>query len=688
MAAGTASVLSLERIAGGSNVLNAAVLLGILGLMMMPIPTPLLDVLLTFNVTFALVILLVTIYLREPLEFSVFPSLLLMVTLFRLALNVASTRLILSRGYAGEVINSFGNFVVAGNYVIGFVIFLILVVIQFVVITKGATRIAEVAARFTLDAMPGKQMSIDADLSSGLITEDEARERRKKISREADFYGAMDGASKFVRGDAIAGIIITLINIVGGLLIGIVQRGLSLQEALHTYTLLTVGDGLVSQIPALIVSTAAGMIVTRSAGEKDLGQEFTFQIFNYPRVMLIASASLFLLGLVPGLPRIPFLLISFLCALLFFVSRNFQDRPVVQEEEEEEAAEPLDDDLFYVDPLELEIGYGLIPLVDESKGGDLIKRLTNLRRQLAAEMGLHLSPIRIKDNVRLRPNQYRIKLKGVEIAQGTVYPDNLLAMSGLSGEVKIGGIETQEPVFGLPAAWVRKDERERAEVEGYTVVEPEAVITTHMSEVVKKNAADIMTRQDVKNMLDKVKMHAPAVVEDLVPDQVSVGFVQKVLANLLREQVPIKDVVTILETISNYLPLTKDPDTVAERVREALARAISNQYSEAGGELFVLTLDPDLEDQLHEAVKASERSGAVALAPDLASSLLKAVEEGAKRAMQEGHQPIVLCSSSVRLFLKRLTETTVPSLVVLSFNEISREVKVRSLGMVRIDERR
>jgi len=488
----------MNRLAGGANMINAVVLLGILALMMLPVPPSLLDILLTFNITFAVIILLVTIYLKEPLEFSVFPSLLLVVTLSRLALNVASTRLILSKAYAGEVINSFGNFVVAGNYVIGFVIFLILVIIQFVVITKGAGRIAEVAARFTLDAMPGKQMSIDADLNAGLINEAEAKQRRAKISKEADFYGAMDGASKFVRGDAIAGIIIAIINIIGGLLVGIVQRDLSLADALKTYTLLTVGDGLVTQIPALIVSTAAGMVVTRSAGESDLGEEFSRQIMNYPKVMLFGSASLFALGLVPGLPTVPFLIISLVCLGMYFVSR----RSVASREEkteevvENETEEPLEqEDLFYVDPLELEIGYGLIPLVDQVKGGSLLKRLTNLRRQSANDLGLHLAPIRVRDNVQLKPNQYAIKLKGAEIASGRVYPDNLLAMGKTGGESALSGIMTEEPVFGLPAVWIRGEEREEAEIQGYTVVEPEAVIATHLSEVVKKHAAEIMTRR-------------------------------------------------------------------------------------------------------------------------------------------------------------------------------------------------
>jgi flagellar biosynthesis protein FlhA len=683
------SSVSVKRLAGGANVINAGALLGVLALMMLPVPPSLLDVLLTFNITFAIIILLVTIYLKEPLEFSVFPSVLLIVTLSRLALNVASTRLILSKAYAGEVINSFGNFVVAGNYVIGFVIFLILVIIQFVVITKGAGRIAEVAARFTLDAMPGKQMSIDADLNAGLINEAEAKARRANIAREADFYGAMDGASKFVRGDAVAGIIIAIINIIGGLLIGIVQRDLSLGEALRTYTLLTVGDGLVTQIPALIVSTAAGLVVTRSAGETDLGQEFTSQIMNYPKVMMFAAASLFALGLVPGLPTVPFFIISFVCLGLFYVSRRVTAKRPEQVEEPEggEPAEPLDqDDLFYVDPLELEIGYGLIPLVDKVKGGNLLKRLTNLRRQSAGDMGLHLAPIRVRDNVRLKPNQYAVKLKGTGIATGRIYPENVLAMGKTGGEASLAGIETEEPVFGLPAVWIRKEEREDAEVQGYTVVEPEAVIATHLGEIVKKHAAEIMTRQDVKELVDKIKKYAPALVEELVPDKVSLGFIQQVLTNLLREQVPINDMVTILETISVYVEITKDTDVISEKVREALARTISNLYTEGASDLNVFSLDPTIEDKLVEAIGASERSGMVALEPALTSRLLKSLEQNAEKSIREGFQPIVLCSAQVRLFLKRLSETMIQNLVVLSYNEVAKGVNVKSLGMVTVNE--
>ncbi len=687
--AGLKDSIPISRLAGGGNMVNAFVLLGMLALMMLPVPPALLDVLLTFNITFAIVILLVTVYLREPLEFSVFPSVLLMVTLARLSLNVASTRLILSKAFAGEVIQSFGNFVVGGNYVIGFVIFLILIVIQFVVITKGAGRIAEVAARFTLDAMPGKQMSIDADLNAGVIDDKEARARREKISAEADFYGSMDGASKFVRGDAIAGIIITIINIIGGLVIGVAQRDLSVGEAARTYTLLTVGDGLVSQMPALIVSTAAGLVVTRSATASDLGADFSAQITRYPKVMLVGAVTLVAMGVVPGMPTAPFFLIALLCLGLYYLAETALKRREAEPEEQEElpeSADPLDqDDLFYVDPLELEIGYGLIPLVDKNKGGDLLARLTNLRRQSVSDSGMPVAPIRVRDNVQLRPNQYSVRLKGAEIANGTVYPDHCLAMGGAGGEAPVAGIETEEPVFGLPAVWIRAHEREDAELKGYTVVESEAVIATHIGEIIKKHASEIMTRQDVKDLVDKVRKHAPAVVEDLVPERVSLGFVQQVLGNLLREQVPIKDMVTILEVISNLIDLTKDADVVSEKVREALSRTISSQYSR-GRDLNVLSLDPGLEDRLVDAMTASERSGAVALEPTLTSRLLKSLDGNVQRVAREGFQPVLVCSAQVRLFLKRLAETMIPNLVVISFNEVSRGTNVKSIGMVTINE--
>jgi len=680
----------LNKLPLGSNIINSFGIIGIVSLMVLPVPPSMLDVLLTFNITFALVILLVTIYVREPLEFSVFPSLLLIVTLFRLALNVASTRLILSQGYAGEVISSFGNFVVRGNYVIGLVIFLILIVIQFVVITKGAGRVAEVAARFTLDAMPGKQMSIDADLNAGLITEDEAKARRAKIAREADFYGAMDGASKFVRGDAIAGIVITLINIIGGLIIGIIQRKLSAGEAARTYTMLTVGDGLVTQIPALIVSTSAGMIVTRAASERDFGHDVASQVFGHPKVMMIASLTLFGLGLVPGLPGIPFMMLGAFFFVIYLIMRRAASREeeeVAETTEEVEEVDPAEqDDLYYVDRLEVEIGYGLIPLVNEEMGGDFLKRVTNIRKQAALNLGLHISPIRIRDNLQLKSNQYRIKLKGVEVASGTVYVDKLLAIRTGPPDDTIEGIETREPAFNMPALWIRKEDSERAQVAGYTVVEPSAVIATHLNEVINRHADEIMTRQDVKELVEKVRKFTPAVVEDLIPEQISYAFLQQILSNLLRERVSIKDMITILESIAYYITQTRDIDFISERVREALGRSIVSAYLDDEGKLNVLTLHPLIEEEFSRAVENSQQTKVLTLNPVFSQKLITALNSEIERVSSFGYQPVVLTSSRIRLAMRRFTESTFPFLAVISYSELPRDVKVQSIGMVRLDE--
>ncbi len=679
----------LDRIATGSNLFNAFGMIGIVGLMVLPVPPMLLDVLLTFNITFSLIILMVTIYVKEPLEFSVFPSLLLIVTLFRLALNVASTRLILSQGYAGEVISSFGNFVVQGNYVIGLVIFLIIVVIQFIVITKGAGRIAEVAARFTLDAMPGKQMSIDADLNSGVITEAEARERRAKISSEADFYGAMDGSSKFVRGDAIAGIIITLVNIIGGLIIGVLQHKLSLGEAARTYTMLTVGDGLVTQIPALIVSTGAGMIVTRAASKRDFGQEISRQVFSYPKVMMIVSITLLGLGIVPGMPKIPFLLLGVLFFALFAAMRRRAERALADEQEKpvQEDVDPVEqDELYYVDRLEVEIGYGLIPIVNEDMGGDFLKRVTNIRKQAAVDLGLHVSPIRIRDNLQLKQNQYRIKLKGVEIASGVIYVDRLLAIRSGALDNSIEGIETREPAFNMPALWIRKEDSDKAEINGFTVVEPSAVIATHLNEIVHKHADEIMTRQDVRDLVEKVKGYAPAVVEDLFPDQITYAFLQQVLSNLLRERVSIKDMITILESIAYYIPQTRDIDYISERIRESLGRSIISRYLGGEGTLSVIVIHPEVEETMVRAVEASSGSKVLSLSPEFTKKVLTSIRSEVDRVSAMGVHPVILCSSLIRLAFHRFAEPTFPFLVTLSYAEITRDVDVKSVGMVKINE--
>jgi flagellar biosynthesis protein FlhA len=679
----------LGKIFKSSNVLNSFGLIGILGLMILPVPPSFLDVLLTFNVTFALVILLVTIYVREPLEFSVFPSLLLVVTLFRLALNVASTRLILSEAYAGEVISSFGGFVVKGNYVIGMVIFLIIVVIQFIVITKGAGRIAEVAARFTLDAMPGKQMSIDADLNTGLITEDEARERRGKISREADFYGAMDGASKFVRGDAIAGIVITLINIIGGLIIGIVQRGMSASEAAMTYTTLTVGDGLVTQIPALIISTGAGMIVTRTTSESNFGADVTSQIFSYSKVLLIVSISLLGLGFVPGLPILPFFIMGLIFMGFFLLERKANPEKEHKDKEklQEEQVDPVEqDELYYVDRLEVEIGYGLIPLVNQEMGGDFLKRVTSIRKQAALELGLQIMPIRIRDNLQLKPNQYRIKLKGVDIATDAVHIDRLLAIGAGQTDDSISGLETRDPAFNMPALWISREDADRAEAVGYTVVEPSAVIATHLNEIIHRHADEIMTRQDVKDLVERVRKYAPAVVDDLMPDQINYAFLQQVLSNLLRERVSIRDMVTILETIAYYIGQTKDVDFISERIREALGRSIIDSYLDPQDQLVVITAHPGVEDVFLHAMEESSQKNVVELPPEFTRELLESVGDEVGKVNKMTLQPVVLCSSQIRLAFKRFVEPTYPYLTVVGYSEVGRDVTVKAVGMVKVNE--
>ncbi|MBP2662575.1 MAG: flhA [Firmicutes bacterium] len=565
-----------------SDVMVAVAIITIVVMMIIPLPTMLLDLLLTLNITLALIIVMVAIYNIQPLDFSVFPSLLLITTLFRLALNVSSTRLILLEGHAGEVIAAFGNFVVGGNAVVGFIVFVILIIIQFIVITKGAERVAEVAARFTLDAMPGKQMSIDADLNAGLISDKDARERRRNIQREADFYGAMDGASKFVKGDAIAAIIIIVINIVGGFVIGMVQRNLDVLQALQTYTLLTVGEGLVNQIPALLVSTATGLVVTRAASDSNLGSDLTRQIINNPRIFFIASGVLLILGLIPGLPGVPFFALSAITGgvgytLIRTKQSDVQMEASQQEEiEKEEVRKPENIiALLQVDPMELEIGYSLIPLVDVSQGGDLLDRVVMIRRQCALELGLIVPTIRIRDNIQLKPNIYVIKLKGIEIARGELMLDHFLAMDSGAAFESVPGVETVEPAFGLPALWIQETYREQAELAGYTVVDPVSVLATHLTEIIKSHAAEILGRQEVQTLVESVKQNNATVVEELTPNLLSIGEIQKILGNLLREKVSIRDLVTIFETVADYAQLTKDTEILTEYVRHALSRQIS-----------------------------------------------------------------------------------------------------------------
>lgn len=657
-------------------------------MMVIPLPPEVLDVLLATNITLALTVLMVTMFTKEPLEFSIFPSLLLLLTLFRLALNVSSTRLILLSGDPGEIITAFGNFVAGGDMIVGFVIFLILVVIQLMVITRGAERVAEVAARFTLDAMPGKQMAIDADLNAGLLTEEAARARRLNVQLEADFYGAMDGASKFVKGDSIAGIIITVINLIGGVLIGVMRMNLSAMDALNKFALLTVGDGLVSQIPALLISTATGIIVTRAASKSNLGADVIGQLFAKPKALYLSSATLLVLGLVPGLPTLPFVILA---GLSFFMARSRSraeaEVPVPSEAAAEVAPTSRAENvvnLLTVDPLEIELGFGLIALADAEQGSELSERINMIRRQFALDLGFVVPVIRIRDNIQLRPNAYLIKVKGVPVGQGELLLDHLLAMNPGSAAGSINGSPTTEPAFGLPAWWIREGEREKAELFGYTVVDPATVLATHLTELIRSYAPDLLGRQEVQQLLDNLKERAPAVVDEVTPGLLSVGQVQKILGNLLRENVPIRDLVTILEALGDYAVATKDVDLLTEYARQAMGRVIVRQYVEAGEPLQVLTLQPELEQVIMNSLQRTEGGNFLNLDPTVLERVFTSLGREVGRLSNSGQTPIVLTAPVVRLYFKRLTERVQSHLVVLSYNELDPAQEVQSVGVVRM----
>ncbi len=677
----------LEAIAARSDIAMAVLVIGIIGVLVLPIPPRLLDFALAFNIAFSIVILIATLYITSPLDLSVFPGMLLIVTLVRLSLNVASTRLILGEAYAGEVINSFGNFVVKGNYIVGFIIFLILVIIQFVVITKGATRISEVAARFTLDAMPGKQMAIDADLNAGLITDAEARDRRSRIAREADFYGAMDGASKFVRGDAIAGILITGINVIGGFIMGIVMQGMTVQESLKTYTLLSVGDGLVTQIPALIVSTASGIIVTRAAADSNMGSDLARQLAVQPRAIMVAAGVVLIFGVVPGMPTVPFLALgTILGTVAFFIEKtNKKEAEEKQRAEFEAEHQPLEErteDLLKVDTLEVEIGYGLIPIVDSNQGGDLLDRITVIRKQLAVDMGIIVPPIRIRDNVQLQPNEYAVKIKGLRVAGGELMLDHLMAINPGYIDDEIEGFETAEPAFNLRARWIVPNLKETAEAKGYTVVEPSAVLATHLTEIIRSNGAEIISRQDIQHLLDTLKEDQPALVDGVIPELVSLGTVHKIIQLLLAERVPVRDMGTIMEMISDYATATKDPEVLAEYCRISLRRQISDMLKDDQCRIYCFTLSPQTEQTLTEAVQNTKQGIMVVLAPEVTEKLTQATMRQVDNMATGGHHPVCLCSPNVRLAFRRLMEPSLPQLTVVSYNEIHRDVEVLSTGMV------
>jgi flagellar biosynthesis protein FlhA len=655
-------------------------------MLVIPIPATVLDVFLILNIAFAITVLVSTMFVKQVLELSVFPSLLLLTTLFRLALEVTATRLILLDGSAGAVIQTFGQFVVGNNLVVGLIIFLILVVIQFVVITRGAERVSEVAARFTLDAMPGKQMAIDAELNAGLIHEEEAKQRRRDIEREADFYGAMDGASKFVRGDAVAGILIVIVNIIGGLIVGLVQRGLPIGTALSTYTILTVGEALTTQIPALLLSTAAGMIVTRVAGQESLGGELWQQLTAMPRVLYITAIAMVALAVL-GLPTLPLLALG---AAAWVAAWQMERRQQAARADAARAAEEAraadqrrpESALSYigVDTVELEVGMGLVPLVGTGEGVDIKERVHALRRQLAAELGLILSPVRIRDNLELEMNRYRIRVRGAEVAAGEVLPHYYLAMG--PGKLPVDGIETEDPVFGVPAMWIRADARERAEMAGATVIDAASVVVTHLAEVLRRHAAEVLSRQDVQTLLDHVKTTQSAVVQELVPDLLSLGEVQRVLTNLLRERVSIRDLPTILEALADRARSTRDPDLLTESARQALGRAICRPLA-PNGVLEGLVLAPAAETAIRDAVEHTDAGSYLNLDPTVAQKLLASLSTELSR-LRPGQPPVVLASPLVRLYFKRLTERAVRDLAVLSYAELSPEISVKTVGVVNL----
>ena len=681
----------LKRAQRYSDLVAAGVVVLVVVMMVVPLPPALLDLMITANISAGLAIVIATMYVPRALDFAAFPSLLLLTTLFRLAINVSVTRLILLDGDAGHVVEAFGNFVVGGNVVVGLIIFLILVIIQFVVITNGAGRVAEVGARFTLDAMPGKQMAIDADLNAGQITEEEARKRRKEISDEADFYGAMDGASKFVKGDAIAAVVITLVNLIGGIVVGVAQQGMPFSEAAQHFSLLTVGDGLAAQIPALLISVATGIIVTRSTSDKDLGTDLARQVLNQRKAPVIAGVVVCLMALVPGLPTLPFLVMG---CLLFFGGRALAKMAAQREaqraaEEREAAAKPAlaanANDPFEalaIDPLELTIGFGLVPLVDQSAGGTLLQRVGAVRKQLAAQLGTVVPKVRIHDEVGLGSHEYAIKVKGTEVARGRIMAGHQLALDPGDAFGQLQGVETTEPAFGLPATWIADGSRAEAEALGYTVVDAESVIITHLTETIRANVAELLTRQDTKALLDGLKEVNAAVVEEVVPDLLSIGEIQRVLQALLSEGVSIRDLGTIIEAIGDKARLTRDPALLAEYARQALGRTIVAPHIDMDQTLKAIALDPAVEQEVSEAITTTAEGEYLAMAPPRAQALLQALHAQSEEAVSRGRRPVLLCSSRVRRHLRRLCSQAMPQLSVCAYNEITPGINVETIGVV------
>ncbi len=679
----------MDKIFKHTDIIFAFAIIFMLGLMIIPLPPALLDFLLALNISFAVLILIVSLYIQKALEISVFPSLLLVLTLFRLALNISSTRLILLEGYAGKVIETFGQFVVGGSYVVGFVIFLILVIIQFVVIVKGSGRISEVAARFTLDGMPGKQMAIDADLSSGIITEDEARSRRETISKEAEFYGAMDGASKFVRGDAIAGILINVINIIGGIVIGVVQNNMDISQALQTYTILTIGDGLVSQVPALLIATSAGMVVTKTASGETMDGQMKRQLLSNPRVLGVVSGAVFLFALVPGMPTVPFLLLSVLIGgATYFTKKNIKKEEVeeiIQEEQEEEKSEEKVESYLQVDPIEIEIGYGLISLVDENQGGNLFQKISSTRKYIALEYGIVVPPVRVRDNLQLSPNEYIIKIKGNLVAQYEIFSDRFLAMNPGGIEESLSGIPTRDPAFDLEGFWVDDQEKEKAEILGYTVVDAISVLSTHLQETIKMNFDKILSRQSVKQLLENLKKDYAAVIEDINPEVLSLGTIQKVLQNLLKELIPIKDLVQILESLIDYSKVTKNIDVLTEYVRHSLGDTIASLYKDQYNIIHAVALGEAIENHMTDALsKQEEATQTLGLTPEMLQSLQQAISGFMDTFRNLGYMPLFITSATIRPYFFRLIHSTFAEVAVVSYTELPSNVEIEFIGKLEI----
>src|ERR1700761_7763263 len=688
---------SMKKILSHADLIAAVAVVMVVVMMIVPLPPGLIDLFITLNMSAAVIILMMTMHVKKPLDFSVFPSVLLVATLFRLALNVSATRLVLLHGYAGSVIESFGHFVVGGQLVVGLVVFMILIVIQFVVVTNGAGRVAEVAARFTLDAMPGKQMAIDADLNAGQINDEQARQRRDDVGREADFYGAMDGASKFVKGDAVAGILIVSINLIGGIVVGVMQQGLSFPEAAQHYSLLTVGDGLAAQIPALLISVAAGILVTRSASQKDLGNDIAGQIFAQQKAPMVAAGVICAFALVPGLPKIPFLLIGGALAAVAYALKDGMPQPAAEVVPgggvgqlgpggvpELPAGSGTGDPATAVDPLELAIGFGLVPLVEAGQGGGLMGRVGAMRKQLAGELGTVIPSVRIHDELGLDSHEYVLRVRGSEVARGRIMPGHQLAMDSGEAAGQLPGVPTTEPAFGLPATWVPDAARAEAEALGYTVVDPESVVATHLTETIRGHAAELLTRQETRKLLDGLKETNAAAVEEVVPEQLSLGEVQRVLQALLREGVPIRDLGGIIEEIGDKSRLTRDPAVLAEYARAALGRTITAPHLDAAMRLRAISLDPSIEQEIGESIAQTPDGEQLAMEPNRAQALIAALGQQLDGALAQGARPVLLCSARARRHLRRLVEQALPQLTVCSYNEIVPGVRVENMGVVQV----